>query len=349
MQPQKPGLLGAVQQVARSLGVTRELNRGPVVVLSNQNMEPIRIIVDGKPFEGVRSITRDGYTITFTDRNTNGNDRNTTPGGHNPRAAGSPGGCTCRTCTLGRAFPRAAAAAGARLSAIPAAHGAAVKAIEAAQREAQARAQRQGSYRASWVVPAPAGVPAIPLGLGNPDRLWLEELELPQVHQELPLLGQRAVRVSIDNDSEQLQLLSVVRNTQLELLDQATCSFNHAVPAEGCGCGFWAIKPGTKEQYHGIHATVELSGRVIEGDVGYRAQWQRILELHLPKCMLCQTPRIERIGKFSDPSAATCHMCKRGRSYVQGIPFIPETSYTPSQIAKTSPVPVFYADGTRVD
>jgi hypothetical protein len=62
-----------------------------------------------------------------------------------------------------------------------------------------------------------------------------------------------------------------------------TCIPFHAAPQEGCTCGFYALKGvplglsyGTS---HVVFGRVDLAGKVIEHDFGYRAERARIVEL----------------------------------------------------------------------
>lgn len=59
------------------------------------------------------------------------------------------------------------------------------------------------------------------------------------------------------------------------------------VPCEYCTCGFYAVKNKTTIQ--GSHlAEVDLYGKVIEHELGYRAEYQRILALYFKTVSHCQ-------------------------------------------------------------
>lgn len=65
---------------------------------------------------------------------------------------------------------------------------------------------------------------------------------------------------------------------------------SHTAPDIGCSCGFYALPPDMDSTYEGnqyVTLLVELSGRVIEHEQGYRAQHQRVVECQLPACPYC--------------------------------------------------------------
>lgn len=63
-----------------------------------------------------------------------------------------------------------------------------------------------------------------------------------------------------------------------------------STPSVDCTCGFYALPPDLDATYgHNGRVTllVELSGRVIEHEKGYRAAHQRVIECRLPACRYC--------------------------------------------------------------
>lgn len=67
----------------------------------------------------------------------------------------------------------------------------------------------------------------------------------------------------------------------------------HDAPGVDCQCGIYALPPDLESTYTGpnyVTLLVELSGRVIEHEKGYRAGHQRVVECKLPPCPYCARP-----------------------------------------------------------
>jgi hypothetical protein len=69
-------------------------------------------------------------------------------------------------------------------------------------------------------------------------------------------------------------------------LNEAAClqGFAHPVPAEPCGCGFyafWREQPYPLDGGLPVLGVIEGSGRVLSGEAGFRCQRARIVALHL--------------------------------------------------------------------
>jgi hypothetical protein len=70
-----------------------------------------------------------------------------------------------------------------------------------------------------------------------------------------------------------------------EAVDIAHCEHSHPVPFQACMCGFWAYK-----SISAIHQLsnrqmilrVDLYGKVLEGETGYRAEKQRVMAIYIP-------------------------------------------------------------------
>ena len=90
--------------------------------------------------------------------------------------------------------------------------------------------------------------------------------------------------------------LYAYNGAKYEVDDTAVCSSqrftrnpDHLSPVEGCACGFYALieKPDNWE-YGRFRAQVELFGRVVHGERGYRAERQRVLSLEARRqCSRC--------------------------------------------------------------
>lgn len=64
----------------------------------------------------------------------------------------------------------------------------------------------------------------------------------------------------------------------------------HEAPGVSCKCGFYAVRTVDEARAAGyglVTLDVELSGRVVVHERGYRAQHQRVLRVHLPRCWFC--------------------------------------------------------------
>lgn len=70
--------------------------------------------------------------------------------------------------------------------------------------------------------------------------------------------------------------------------DVATCSLGHRVPEPSCRCGFYAVNDGSTLSLWsgGPILEVDLFGRVLVGEKGYRAERQLVRRIVLPTCKL---------------------------------------------------------------
>ena len=114
-----------------------------------------------------------------------------------------------------------------------------------------------------------------------PDRLQVE-----------PFVAYKRLQVRIDRGRLRLEGMRRAY-TGLDLTAECLASnSSHASPAPGedCSCGFYGYKERSKIYYSGeAFATVELFGRVIVGEKGYRAQRQRIVHLAVDaECAACR-------------------------------------------------------------
>jgi hypothetical protein len=58
---------------------------------------------------------------------------------------------------------------------------------------------------------------------------------------------------------------------------------DHRAPDWKCSCGYYAVKKREDTVGYGMLAEVDLYGTVIEHDVGYRAEFMRVLALRFPR------------------------------------------------------------------
>jgi len=145
--------------------------------------------------------------------------------------------------------------------------------------------------------------------------------ELDVVHEEMPILAHRAARLSHARGGMTFAALNRKAGDKPVTFtadEDATCrcgfddpvglsylslsttvanlmaggSRHSVVPAVNGRCGWYAV-PSDVDAWHEpntIDLLVELSGRVIEHEKGYRAEHQRVVEIRLPGCWLCGQP-----------------------------------------------------------
>lgn len=132
-----------------------------------------------------------------------------------------------------------------------------------------------------------------------PKYNWHNSIEIPDSIE--PILAYRVWPVQPDNP---LTLTSIATETQWpdEGPLKAQCLIHrvsfymaeqkHTAPAKACTCGIWALKDYhdvysvTFNGYPKVFGMVFLWGRVIEGDVGYRAEFAKpavFVKRHPPK------------------------------------------------------------------
>lgn len=111
---------------------------------------------------------------------------------------------------------------------------------------------------------------------------------LPYSKEDLPILAVRKAGLAMVNGK--LEFMSVATDFTFGLDADAKCRFSrHKAPEPECECGFYAA-PADKIShfgYEGVTLQVELSGRVIIADLGYRAEHQRVVGVLLPPCRMC--------------------------------------------------------------
>jgi len=154
------------------------------------------------------------------------------------------------------------------------------------------------------------------LGLTAPVAPTLEHVE-----EEQPILAHRAAQLVLLRD--RIAFKALTRDTTFgATFARAVCSANTPIsysalryhspctdaPGIGCSCGWYAV-PADQPAQHDVTTVdllVELAGRVIEHEAGYRASHQRVVECRLPRCPFCLDP--STVANFSGTAfvRATC-------------------------------------------
>ena len=90
----------------------------------------------------------------------------------------------------------------------------------------------------------------------------------------------------------------------------------HSAPDPSCTCGWYALPlgvpaPNYSPTTHYVDLLVELSGRVIEHETGYRAQHQRVLEVHVRPCHCGSLDVTHVIMRNTELNRSVCGRCLR--------------------------------------
>lgn len=166
------------------------------------------------------------------------------------------------------------------------------------------------------------GVATLPLWLGS--RLWAmrsHELQrrwgqVPSADVDEPIRAVKWARIRAAPDRTAASLAGLTVGGRYRAEGEATCARGCRAPGEGCDCGFYAVRPGCEDEVFdtvegirrrttSVRLEVELSGDVLEFDLGYRAARQRVLEVVIPaRCAPC--------SRFGDPRRAVALLPKVG-------------------------------------
>jgi hypothetical protein len=85
-----------------------------------------------------------------------------------------------------------------------------------------------------------------------------------------------------------------------------------------------------------VDLLVELSGRVIEHETGYRAQHQRVIECRVPPCELCagETHAVRFVGEWS--TRCSLHLPSTPTDYVN-LPDLAKGLGVPVNVVERTP------------
>lgn len=161
------------------------------------------------------------------------------------------------------------------------------------------------------------------------------------VQETMPILAVRAAKLLPDGFASVAQIHTFGRQedavclvgtggrTARTMRDQHRSGHSSYAPDPECTCGFYAV-PADGRPYHqslwetSVELQVELRGRIIEHELGYRAQRQIVLEVRVPR--MCQT----------SGTACSCNGLREARS----IRFVASTlrpDYSTAQVSCRKP------------
>lgn len=104
----------------------------------------------------------------------------------------------------------------------------------------------------------------------------------------------------------------------------------HEAPHQSCTCGFYALPVDIEPWDVGaeyVTLMVELSGRVVEHDQGYRAQHQRIIECQFAPCPYCRAKSEVILANYIEESTMAC--CAK---HVPAVPMPGTVVLTPDEV-----------------
>jgi hypothetical protein len=130
----------------------------------------------------------------------------------------------------------------------------------------------------------------------------------PEAEIDEPIRAVKRARLRISPDGRSATLSGLTLGGRYDVEDDARCPRGCRQPADGCDCGFYALRPEVEshvfrtgermQRATTVRLDVELSGAVLEYELGYRAQHQRVLRVAVPTiCASC--------ARFDDMKPAT--------------------------------------------
>lgn len=139
------------------------------------------------------------------------------------------------------------------------------------------------------------------------------DLHLPERDDDEPIGAFKAASLCLV-PGVGLTLCSLNDGIPHERIAEAKCRYtsHDVIPALDCGCGFYALKDREEAQGgwgnpNNALLEVELGGRVLVCDNGYRAQWQRILRIELGGgCYYCGEEPVTFALDQNDVPTARC-------------------------------------------
>jgi hypothetical protein len=174
----------------------------------------------------------------------------------------------------------------------------------------------------TWMSLTHPHVHAIGIGTGQITAEFDDQDNVISVREDtVPVIGWKYVRWDLWDD--RLTFNSGVGDSYDGLAARAEHRGNfagrdetHAAPHVGCMCGWNAYRTRelarTRGGYSGTLVEVELWGNVHVYQHGYRAEWQRVLAMHIDRCECGEEPwRISQSGfptclsHVGDPTFAT--------------------------------------------
>lgn len=118
------------------------------------------------------------------------------------------------------------------------------------------------------------------------DRM-IERHNLPVVHQTEPVIAWKLANFYGSGATGGLEFHPITGHDPYGVKAIAQCFIGristHKAPALYCSCGFYGLKSVSRVGFYLAHTfllKVEFSGRVIECDLGYRAERQKIIAVY---------------------------------------------------------------------
>ena len=134
-----------------------------------------------------------------------------------------------------------------------------------------------------------------------------ESPRLEVIEQSEPIRAWRGLAIALEGNNVVLNAINSTNGNFLAVEHKAVCrasenrmfgyvpftftpikpvSGKHDAPHESCGCGFYGVKDKSNAQGR-IIAEVDLYGKVIEHELGYRAEYQRVLSVRVIRPVHC--------------------------------------------------------------
>lgn len=166
----------------------------------------------------------------------------------------------------------------------------------------------------------------------RPDRR--RRRRLPRSKADVPILAYKSAALDLRNG----RFLALTNDGGYGVDADARCGMGHRhkSPDLHCRCGFYAMRNADAVVPFGVLLEVELSGRVVVHEDGYRAGHQRVLHIWLGRCGQCMIAAATAVWHRADARwEPLCERCEMSRFDAE----IWGQSYTPAHVAEQMGVP----------
>lgn len=140
----------------------------------------------------------------------------------------------------------------------------------------------------------------------EPDEVAVDRLEEGSLDE--PIAAVKRAHVRLSPDGTEATLTGLTAGSRYAVDARATCPRGCPVPDPSCRCGFYAMRSdlearqlpheaawARRAEPLSVRLDVELSGVVLEYDLGYRAERQRVREVGIPdRCVACAAQGVDQ-------------------------------------------------------